>query len=83
MIHNGLLKRKVFLDCFSKGLETYKILTLMKMFPDLFCPVFTAQPLSSNDIINKIVPVECPATSEKNLQSLSTMFDFISELSSH
>lgn len=54
----------------------------MKIFPHLFLPMFTAKPLCSTDVINAIVPVDSPATQEKNFKLISALFGFISDLTS-
>ena len=80
LIHNGLYKRKVFLDSLSEGLEIYKIHSLMKIFPNLFKPVFTSSELSGTDIIQKIVP--CAVSLDDHmLQLISCLFEYITELS--
>ena len=76
LIHNGLYKRKVFLDSLSEGLEIYKIHSLMKIFLNLFKPVFTSSELSGTDIIQKIVP--CDVSLDDNmLQLISCLFECI------
>lgn len=81
LIHNALHKRKAFLDSLAEGLELYRIHTLIKMFPQLFLPVFTYKELSSCDVISRIVPVSDGDNNDIELKLLSTLFNFVSKLS--
>ena len=81
LIHNGIYKRKVYLDSLAEGLEEYKMYSLMKIFPELFKPVFVSRELSYQDVIEKIVPVTFPENDSKVQTLVSTLFDYLSELS--
>ena len=80
LIHNGLYKKKVYLDSLSEGLEIYKLHSLMKIFPNLFKPVFTSIELSSACVIQKIIPCEV-CLDDHMLQLICTLFNYITELS--
>ena len=54
----------------------------MKMFPELFKPLFTSKQLSSQDIIHKIVPTAVSLENDDHtLKLISTLFEYLSELS--
>lgn len=68
------------MDSLSEGLQTFKIFGLMKIFPELFKPVFTSREICSTDIIQCIMP-DNVSLDDHMLALLSSLFDYISELS--
>ena len=83
IIHDALHRRKVFIDCFCKGLEVYGLYTLMKGFPDLFERVFISNEITCDEVINSITlpTLSLDYLDDDECSIVLELYDYIKHLS--
>lgn len=77
--YNALQKRKVYLDSIARGLDEFRVLDVIKHFPDLLSDLFVpSTAIVANDLIEMM---KFPKMSTKELLVASLLEDCVKKLS--
>jgi len=82
LIHDGLVKRKAYLDAIMEGLDMFNFKRVMCANPKVFEPLFIGEPVSSariKEIIKTMTPPGEDSTKQRILHTIGIFLDSCDE----
>lgn len=86
LIHDGLVRRKSYLDAIMDGLNVFKFKRVICAAPDIFEPMFIGEPLSAQrvkDMVKTVTPPGNDTTKLRILHMVGVFLDSCDEKGMH